>query len=144
MFAIIESNHYAAGVMKRGLAMSVETITIVLANRPRILRELLHHALSTTEVAFQVVEVSDDGQLPAMLDRVAPQWTIIGALPNEETLPTTLATAYPGMGIMAVAPDGSQVSIITNNGNGPLRSDYPDVSLAQLMNLLHRDPHSFR
>lgn len=142
MFAIIESNHYVAGVMKRGLAMSTETITIVLANRPRILRELLLHALTTAEGNFEVVEVSEDHQLPAVLERVSPDWAIIGAIPNEETVPATLASANPGLAIMAVATDGSQVSIVTHNGRGPVRAEYPDISLAQLMTLLHRGPQN--
>jgi hypothetical protein len=107
-------------------------ITVVLANRPRLFRELLQHALNTMTPHFRVVEATDGTPSPALLRDA--QWLVVDEDSANEA--TKLSAAHPHLGILALEGRGSRARVLAstahNSGHG--FSDVP--TLSQLFNIL--------
>jgi hypothetical protein len=109
-------------------------ITVVLANRPRLFRELLHHALKTDPAGFHVIEAADG--IPAASALRDAHWLIV----DEDMLPTTkeLTKSLQGLGVLAVDGRGGRVKLITPApSQGQRLSDAP--TLSQLIQLLSQE-----
>jgi hypothetical protein len=113
--------------------------TIILANRPRLFRELLHHALATASPKFEVVEAND---LTAASNLIKDaDWLIV----DEEATDNlhNLMRVYPNLAILALDGRGSRARLLAprsstheESGEQAIR-DVP--TLAQLLELLaHR------
>lgn len=90
--------------------MSIETtpVTVVLANRPRLFRELLQHALNTASPRFRVIEAADAMPSPALLNKV--DWLIVDE--ESATEVANWAAAYPKLGILALEGRGIRARLI--------------------------------
>jgi len=117
--------------------MSIQTrsITVVLANRPRLFRELLQHALNTASPQFRVVEAADAMPSPALLHDA--DWLIVDEESPIES--AKLAATYPHLGILALEGRGSRARVLAPvaQANQHLLSEVP--TLAQLFNLLSHE-----
>ncbi len=118
--------------------MSIPTtpITIVLANRPRLFRELLLHALQTESSQFRVVEVTDAMPSPALLRDA--NWLLVDE--GSATEAAKLAATYPHLGILALEGSGIRARVLVPKAlaNHQFLSTIP--TLSQLFNLLSQEP----
>lgn len=120
---------------------------IILANQPRLLREMLGHVFAVTPGLQVVAEVDAPSQLLTVLGETEAHWLIVTL--DSHTLENThwpspsqinaLAAkiiATP-VSLMAISPDGRQVEIQTTETEGG-RHTYTlyDISLAHLLSIL--------
>lgn len=84
-------------------------ITIVLANRPRLFRELLHHALITAasqeRQLFNVLEVTDALSTASALDDA--HWLLVDE--DDASDATKLATTHPDLKILVFKGQGEHI-----------------------------------
>jgi hypothetical protein len=117
--------------------MNIQTpITVVLANRPRLFRELLQHALNTASPQFRVIETADVVPSPSLLREA--DWVVV----DEESVTSAekLAATHPHLGILVLEGRGSR-ALVLSPGEGPNWQTLPDVpTLAYLFSLLSHVP----
>jgi len=84
------------------------TVTVVLANRPRLFRELLQHALKTESPQLRVIEAADGAPSTSLLREA--NWLVV----DEEAaaVATRMAAANPHLGILALEGRGSSARLI--------------------------------
>ncbi len=127
--------------------------TIVLANRPRLLRELLRFALVGSGDSFQVVVVDNEGDLAATLRKVAPDWVVVTSQPkvDNDVQSAWLTISQDGSKLRALLP--AHLAAESNNieagnveasdveagdveeGEDQMASTFTDISLNDLLNL---------
>ncbi len=115
---------------------------IVVANRPRFFRELLYRALATASETFQVLEITDEGQLSKTLKGQQADWLIVTS-DDDAGLPSaaqSLLAAQPALSAVAVSPDGARIAVHAAGKDGRTRQDYHNISFAQLIAVL-ANPH---
>ena|SRR6188472_3345658 len=111
--------------------MSIQKpVTIILANRPRLFRELLQHALKTQSTTFRVVEAVDAPPSPSLLR--GADWLIVDEESAKDA--TKWAVNSPHLGIVALEGRGNSARIIASAGNSASISSVP--TLAELFSLL--------
>jgi hypothetical protein len=117
--------------------MSTQTsITVVLANRPRLFRELLQHALNTASPQFRVVEAAD--AMPSSTVLREADWLVI----DEESAASAekLAATHPHLGILVLEGRGSRVLLLAPS-EGSKWQTLPEVpTLSNLFSLLSHVP----
>jgi hypothetical protein len=115
---------------------------IVVANRPRIFRELLHLALTTALERFTVFEVSAETELGKALKVISADWVIVTCA-DDHSLPSqaqAALNAQPALSAIAVSPDGSQVEVMASGTGGRSRRVHHNISLAELVSVLSQTP----
>lgn len=90
--------------------MSVPTpsVTVVLANRPRLFRELLQHALNTASPRFNVIEAADSP--PTMATLREADWVVVDE--DSATAVTKMSANLPNLGILALESRGSRARVL--------------------------------
>ena len=117
--------------------MSIQaSVTIVLSNRPRLFRELLHHALNTALPHFNVVEAADAIPSPSALRDV--DWLIVDE--SAATEAAQVAAARPGLRILALDGRGSSARILSPNSGGDWQTIANVPTLSQLFDVLAKEP----
>jgi len=84
-----------------------KAIRVLVANRPRLMRELILAVFADQPDIEIVGEVADDAEIPATVKQTNPDFLVI-ALDNPSERPAvcdTMLQIYPGMRIIAVAPN---------------------------------------
>jgi chemotaxis response regulator CheB len=84
-----------------------KTIRILVANRPRLMRELILAVFADQPDIEIVGEVADDAEIPATVKQTNPDFLVI-ALDNPSERPAvcdTVLRQHPEMRIIAVAPN---------------------------------------
>jgi hypothetical protein len=119
---------------------SQSTVTVVLANRPRLFRELLQHALNTASSRFRVIEATD--ALPsASTTRNAllheADWLVVDEEAAAEAGKLTMTN--PKLKILSLDGRGSRARVLaTANTSGDQGlNDVP--TLARLFELLSQE-----
>src|SRR3954463_7141039 len=84
------------------------SVTVILANRPRLFRELLQHALKTESPNIRVMEASDGAPSAALLREA--NWLVVDEDSAAEA--SRMAAANPDMGILALENRGSRARLI--------------------------------
>lgn len=110
---------------------------IVLANGPRLWRELLHRAIAKYPDLDVVGDVGDYDGIPSLLDATEVQWLVV-SLTATRRLPQTvrrLLFRYPRLRVLAVASDGSCAHLGWQRDHFQIL-DYP--SLDELITVLSR------
>ena len=111
--------------------MSIQKpVTVILANRPRLFRELLHHALKTQSSTFHVVEAVDAPPSPSLLS--GADWLIVDEESANEA--TKWAANNSRIGIVALEGRGNSARIVAPLGGGPALPSVP--TLGELFILL--------
>jgi DNA-binding NarL/FixJ family response regulator len=117
--------------------MSIQSsVTIVLANRPRLFRELLQHALNTASPQFHVVEAAD--AMPSHATLQNADWLIVDE--ESATAGESFSADHPHLGILVLDGRGSRARILAPAPEAlsqPL-SEVP--TLSQLFELLAHEP----
>jgi hypothetical protein len=118
-------------------------ITIVVANRPRIFRELLHHALATSSDQFEVRAVNAEPDILKTVRNLPAHWLIVTSDDNHN-LPTaaqSLLNSQSDLSLIAVSQDGSRLEVLAAGPDGRDRHVYHNISLAQLVSVLSTTHH---
>jgi len=119
-------------------ATASQSQRIVLANQPRLLREMLGRVFSMTPGLQVVAEVDDPNYLSEIIDQVQVNWLIVtlgsdGAPPQISNRPKGSSV----FSLMAISPDGKQIEVHTTTTDGNLQSYILyDISLAVLLSIL--------
>lgn len=119
--------------------------TIVLANRPRLLRELLRFALVGAGDAFHVVVVDNEGDLAATLRKVAPDWVVVTSQPklDKDTQSAWLTISQDGSKLRALLPAHlAGASSDAKQGRDGATSTFTDITLNELLNLFRSTEQS--
>jgi len=108
------------------------SVTVILAYRPRLFRELLHHALKTESPTIRVIEAADGVPSAALVSEAS--WLVV----DEESAATItrLAATNPHMGILSLENRGSRARLIVPILPGLDQSLLDVPTLAGLINLL--------
>jgi hypothetical protein len=117
---------------------SVETLRVILANEPRLLREMLKRVFDRAPDFQPVAEVTDTTQLASAVERANAHWVIV-SLPRSGEMPDDvgrLATAHPDVGFIGLADDASVVKARIDR----VESDWDNPTLEELLTALHRYP----
>jgi hypothetical protein len=91
---------------------------IVLANRPRIMRELLGRAILRSPRLRIVAEVTDLTKLPSAVEQTEADWVIVTLPPGGRipTMVTSLLAGQQSVCILAVSADGSRATVRAPSG----------------------------
>jgi hypothetical protein len=108
------------------------SVTVVLANRPRLFRELLQHALSTGSPQFRVVEAADSLPTRAILQEA--DWLIV----DEEaaTEAAKLSANYPNLNILALGGRGGSARVLAPEVQNKRQQLSEVPTLSELFSLL--------
>jgi chemotaxis response regulator CheB len=84
-------------------------VRVLVANRPRLLREMVMSALAEQEGINVVGEADDERDVPEMVERTKPDFLLIGMEEGRRRprLCDVLLKRYPSLRIIAVAPSSS-------------------------------------
>jgi chemotaxis response regulator CheB len=85
------------------------TVRVLVANRPRLLREMVLSALAEQKGINVVGEADDERDVPEMVERTKPDFLLIGMEEGRKRpqLCDVLLKQYPSLRIIAVAPSSS-------------------------------------
>ena len=86
---------------------------VVLANQPRMFREMLHRALGQIPGAQLILETEDPLQVPSILSRFQTDWPIV-SLNSEDELPKSVKKAikeHPALSVLGFSEDSSRVEV---------------------------------
>lgn len=86
---------------------------IVLANGSRLLRDMLKRILFKSEHLEVVREVTDQKELPFVIEHTNPEWVIL-SLSLDNGVPAwvdTFMATHPSVRFMALAADGSKIKM---------------------------------
>jgi len=108
------------------------SVTVILANRPRLFRELLQHALKTESPNIRVMEASDGAPSAALLREA--NWLVVDE--ESATEATRIATVNPDLGILALESRGSRARLIFPQLSGHDQSFFDVPTLSGLFSLL--------
>ncbi len=113
-----------------------KSITVILANRPRLLRELLQYALKTASAKFHVIESADPAPAASVLRDA--DWVVLDVESASEA--ASLTAEHPRLGILVLEGLGSHARVVApaSRANQELTSD--SLTLSSLFNLLAKVP----
>jgi DNA-binding NarL/FixJ family response regulator len=89
----------------------VSAIRVLVANRPRLIRELIMATISDQPDIEIVGEVPDESEIELAIERTHPDFLIV-ALEQSDRLPgicQTTLRSHPEMRVIAIAPDRNSV-----------------------------------
>ena len=130
---------------------------VILAVAPRLLREMLTRVIRRSPHLQLAAQLADSQGLLALLERTDAQWVIL-SLASDGSIPLLaedLLAAHPAVNVLAMASDASQVKVmwkepcqaeLATDPDGkpvelkwtePHRKSLPDLSLNQLIQVLH-------
>jgi DNA-binding NarL/FixJ family response regulator len=112
---------------------------IVLANGSRLLRDMLKRILFKSENLEVVREVTDQRELPSILQHSNPEWVIV-SLSFDNGIPAWVdnyMAVHPSVRFMAVATDGSKVKMKWLEIH---EQELNGLSLSDLIHILENKP----
>ncbi len=117
---------------------TMPTKRIMLANRSRLLREMLQHVLTKAENLEVVQEPPDPETLSAALQRFDPEWVILSPplSSEEQNWIDAFVEVHPLVGFMFLSPANGGITI---NGKGSQHGDRFNPSLKEFIHLLEHD-----
>ena len=86
---------------------------VLLANQPRMFREMLHRALDRAPGVRLTLEATDLERLPEILARVQADWLIV-TLDEQSTLPgpiQQIVAQNPTLSVVGISVDGEHLEI---------------------------------
>jgi chemotaxis response regulator CheB len=86
---------------------------IVLANGSRLLRDMLKRIITKSDKLEIIREVSDQKDLPAVIEHTNPEWVIL-SLSFDEAVPAWVdgfVANHPSVRFMGIASDGSTIKM---------------------------------
>jgi chemotaxis response regulator CheB len=118
-----------------------ESIRVVVANQPRLMRELVLEAITEQPDIEIVAEIQNEGEILSVVDTTHPDFLII-ALDESNRRPIvcdTLLHRYPEIKILALAPERN--SSIFYWASFDIHSAEVEASEAGILSTLRRNRH---
>ena len=114
------------------------TKRVLLADGPRLLREMLHHALDKADQLEVVGEVSNQDDLPSFIERYEPAWVLVAASysGHAHRWAGPLLDEHPSLRFVFVAPNQNH---ITMKWQASHEEEFSNLSLRELIGLLEKD-----
>lgn len=111
---------------------------ILLANRPRLLREIFKYAFQRYPDVEIVGEIGNSDDISGQIKASQADWVLVplrtdGKFPDFVKL---IIQDYPGIGILAISADGSQARVRCGDDS---RDGVEDLSLKELMDMIRSD-----
>lgn len=116
----------------------MSTKRVILANGPRLLREMLHRALDKADQLEVVQEIPDWEALPPALERFDPEWVIVAQpyanLPHNRI--DFCMEEYPSVGFIFLSPNQNRIKMKWQMSR---EEEYSDLSLKEFIHILEKD-----
>lgn len=112
---------------------------IVLANGSRLLRDMLRRIIFKSEKLRIVREVTDQKELPSVIENTNPEWVII-SLSFDNGIPAWVdgfMASHPSVRFLALATDGSKIKLKWIETH---EQEFNGLSLSELMHILESKP----
>jgi chemotaxis response regulator CheB len=92
-----------------GTVVTENVVRVLVANRPRLLREMVLSALSEQPGINVVGEAEDEREVPELVEKTKPDFLLIGMDEGRRRprICDVLLRQYPALRIIAVAPSSS-------------------------------------
>lgn len=114
----------------------MNTIRVLVANRPRLIRELIMATISDQPDIEIVGEVPDESEIEMAIERTHPDFLII-ALEQSDRLPgicLTTLRSHPELRVIAIAADRDRLMFYS--ASLQIQSDQLEASEASVLNVL--------
>ena len=114
---------------------------IILANGSRLLRDMLKRILLKSDRLEIVKEVTDQKDLPSVIERTNPEWVII-SLAFDNGVPSWVdgfLASHPSIRFLALAADGSKIKMKWLEVH---EQEMDSLSLNDLIHILEKQPAS--
>ena len=114
------------------------TKRVLLADGPRLLREMLHHALDKADQLEVVGEVSSQDELPSSIERYEPAWVLVAASYSRDTHHWTapFLDEHPSLRFVFVAPNQNYIKM---KWQASQEEEFSNLSLRELIDILEQD-----
>ena len=112
---------------------------IILASMSRLLREMLKRIIHKTSNLELLGEITDQRELPGMIENSHPEWVIL-SLPYNNQIPPWVETymaQHPAVRFMAIASDGSKIKMKWLEIH---EQELDGISLHDLLQILQKQP----
>jgi chemotaxis response regulator CheB len=118
--------------------MTTQPIRVVVANRPRLMRELVLETITGASDIEVVAEIQNENEIAQIVEGTHPDFLIIALDENNQRPPLcdTLLRRYPEMKILALAPERN--SSIFYWASFDIHSSQVEASEQGLLNTLRR------
>jgi DNA-binding NarL/FixJ family response regulator len=116
----------------------MSTKRVILANRSRLLREMLRRVIDQTDSLQVVQEVSDQDRLPAAIEKSDPEWVIVSIRAGEDADDRIQAwlAQYPVVRFVVLSADNSTIMIKSRASEA---ADLTNLSLDGFLHVLDKD-----
>jgi DNA-binding NarL/FixJ family response regulator len=108
---------------------------IVLANGSRLLRDMLRRIMFKSDQLEVVREVTDQKELPSVIENTNPQWVIV-SLSFDNVIPPwvdSFMVSHPSVRFMGFASDGSKIKMKWLEVH---EQEFDELSLNELIHIL--------
>ncbi len=112
---------------------------IILANGSRLLRDMLKRVIFKSDKLEIVREVTDQKELPAVIENTSPQWVIV-SLSFDNVIPPwvdSFMVNHPSVRFIGLASDGSKVRMKWLEVH---EQELDGLSLKELIHILENNP----
>jgi DNA-binding NarL/FixJ family response regulator len=116
----------------------MSTKRVILADGPRLLREMLRHVIDKADHLEVVQEVADQEQVASAIEEFQPEWVIVTSAfnGNTESRLDSWLSGHPAVRFMFLAAGNRNV---TMKGHLLRNEEYADPSLKDFIELLEKD-----
>jgi hypothetical protein len=123
---------------RRELSSVMSTKRVILANGPRLLREMLHRVINKADHLEVVQEVPNHEELPFAIERSDPAWVIV-SLPfshhTQDWINDCVAN-YPAVRFIFLSPDNRSIKMKWQTS---YEEDLTNFSLGDFIQFLEKD-----
>jgi DNA-binding NarL/FixJ family response regulator len=121
----------------------LNTIRVLVANRPRLMRELVMTTISDQPDIEIVGEVPEESEIEKAIERTRPDFLIVGLEEDSDRLPNICQEAlrsHPHMRVIAIAPNRDRLMFYSASFR--IQSDQLEASEASVLKALrgHSQP----
>jgi len=113
---------------------------VILANGPRLLREMLHHVIDKADHLEVVQDLPSHEELPSAIERLDPEWVILSVPYNKKAhgwINTCMAD-YPSVRFIFLSPMSSTIKLKWQTA---YEADLTNLSLKGFIDILEQDLH---
>lgn len=116
----------------------MSTKRVILAEGPRLFREMLHHVIDKADHLEVVGEIADHEQLGSAIERFDPEWVIVSSPISGYTDSRINAwlSLYPSVRFMFLNPRDSHIKM---KWQMSYEEEYSDLSLQDFIEILEKD-----
>jgi hypothetical protein len=134
-------NNSGVELHKMSFAIQITSISrIIMANQPRLWRELLSYVIEKTPDLQVVGNISNISKLYSFVEQSQPNWVII-SLPSSGNIPRIISkfiNSHPSIAILAISQDGTHVKVKRPKYR---EREIENISLEELISLLKSQPN---